>query len=218
MAFILSNNSGKNKNILLADRQKTTDKLLQIRANVIIPAGKLGTYVQYPVGTNLDSWCSVETDFELHTQEESPKEKVFLIYLPTYGMVRVVPVTYTLNSGVHEIPGGSFRDVNMNKMEIPEGITSMGNHIFGHSTISLLQLPSTMSNLSDMTFADASISIIFLKSSTPPTITRNTFNHSTVTTVMVPEESLSLYQHSLWGESEALYNFKIQGYTSAPSK
>lgn len=216
MAFILSNNSGKNKNILLADRQKKTDKLLQIRANVIIPAGKLGTYVQHPVGTNLDSWCSVETDLELHTYEESPGKRVFTVNVPVDQMARVVPITYTLNSGVHEIPDVSFRDINMNKMEIPEGITSIGNQVFSNSTIRTLELPSTMSNFSEETFAYASISIIFLKSSTPPTITRNTFNHSTVTTVMVPEESLNLYKKSLWGESEALYNFKIQGYAPAP--
>ena len=83
------------------------------------------------------------------------------------------------------------------KAVIPEGVTSIGYSAFSGLRVPYLVLPSTLTTIESLAFWNNKNLVLNILSSTPPTITNNSFNLTL--TILVPDQSyIALYENSQW--------------------
>ena len=115
---------------------------------------------------------------------------------------------------------GAFEDVNIDNIIIPDGVKSIGSCAFGSSGTHNITLPESVNEIDMLSFSNCTKLNIYLKHTTPPTLTKDgdivksyfledvllpdysgTYDYMKMLCFYVPETAYEKYmKHPVWGK------------------
>lgn len=114
--------------------------------------------------------------------------------------------------GIKELPDGKFQNMKLQKITLPESLTSIGNECFrSASNLKSIRIPKNVTRIGDSCFQHcSSLMSVILEPTTPPDIgSGNPFNSTNgLLDIGVPSAALSTYKNdSKWSKLSS----KIRG-------
>lgn len=85
-----------------------------------------------------------------------------------------------------------FESVNLEKLYIPEGVTTLNGRIVINGVFGILRLPSTVTTVN--AYAPSKIANLICLATTPPSVGNSFSTASVYTRVYVPDDSLDAYK------------------------
>lgn len=104
----------------------------------------------------------------------------------------------TLPNGLTAVPGAFIFCVSLQRIDIPEGVTSIANYAFQScGSLKEVVIPSTMQTIGTGAFSELrNVRRIIIKATTPPTLSNSTVfgTYPSNATMIVPAGTLETYK------------------------
>lgn len=114
-------------------------------------------------------------------------------------------ITYELDNPTI-IPASQFNQISMISVQLPVGITSIGNGAFIDGLFTNIEIPESITSIGIQAFSNCeSLTSITINATTPPTLGKHAFDSTNNCPIYVPSESVQAYK-TAWSD----YANKIQ--------
>ncbi|MBQ0088754.1 MAG: leucine-rich repeat domain-containing protein [Prevotellaceae bacterium] len=157
--------------------------------------------VAYVAGQGSETNRSEFTGSSLHVPAtmvyENVTYKMTDIHNCFEGCTSLKELTFDSPASFKQIDLWAFAKTSIKKVEIPEGVTTLGaDRAFGYiSTLEEAVVPSTIKAIGGWSFSDdPNLKIVIIKAINPPTLGTEAFGGGTKCTIVVPDDALSKYK------------------------